>query len=211
MVQGELFIEDSNQPKLNQKSKSFLSQHGVTLTLDKLLLLTIGLMVVFALTYSFGVERGKRLMERKLESMMPIFSETVLERSLPTASYPDQKDEVVLVVNQDKQEIAEAKATREVKKDSGKSIISEKQVLPVANQDKGKYTIQLVTYTNERQAGNEISRLESSGHNGFVIPSGRFYQVCSEYFKNRHQATNLLKNFRSSGRYPDAYIRPIVR
>jgi cell division septation protein DedD len=75
----------------------------------------------------------------------------------------------------------------------------------------GKFTVQLVTYNDKTQAENEISRLKSKGYEGFIIPSGHYYQVCASYFDTKSNARSQLEELKQTGRYPDAYIRPVIR
>ena len=87
-----------------------------------------------------------------------------------------------------------------------------KSLLPTVDLSrKGQFTVQLVTYDNQKQATQEVVRLKAKGYDSFVIPSGHYFQVCVHYFENQAKAQNLLKQFRESGRYSDAYVRPVVR
>ena len=104
MVQGELFREEnsiSGLGGLDRARKSLLSGHQLTLGFDKALLVLIGLVIIFALTHSFGVEHGKRVMEKSLESILPAHSDTVsLETKANNPSLSQAPDETVILVNQ---------------------------------------------------------------------------------------------------------------
>ena len=109
------------------------------------------------------------------------------------------EEETILIVNEESEEAVEAETVP-------------KAAFPVAHPDrKSDYTVQLVTYTTEALAIREVNRLKSSGYEGFVIPSGTYYQVCADYFASKLKARSVLERFRASGRYPGAYIRPVVR
>ena len=212
MVQGELFREESSVDSLNRfgfvKKRSFLSQHQLSLSLDKLFVILIAVMVVFVLTYSFGVEHGKRAMEKRLESLFPGHSETVatIHQADPVES-GTSKETILLVNNEAEKSAPELVAGQSVQTFSEPTTISP----PVNMTKQGKYTVQLVTYMDQRLAEREVARLKSKGHEGFVIPSGRYFQVCVDYFENFLKAKDLLKQLRENGRYPDAYVRPVVR
>lgn len=219
MVQGELFREESSSDRINHfgidAKNSFLSHYRLTVSLDKLFLVLITIVVIFVLTYSFGVERGKRVMEKRLETLFPTHSETVA-----TAPYSGDVEEsmtfekTVLLVNDE-----ESKAKEEAVEPIVEPVIQPllqstgtKRVSPSRDLTReGKYTVQLVTYVDQRLAEQEVTRLKSKGHGGFIIPSGRYFQVCVNYFENLSKARSLLKQLRENGRYPDAYVRPVVR
>ena len=226
MVQGEFFREVSVNYNLNaldnRARKSFLSQHQFALTLDKVLLALIGILVVFVLTYSFGVEHGKQVMEKHLQALLPTHSETFPVANQESASV-EKKEEAILMVK-DTSSItptttsvaSDEKTALDTEASSNEQSTSEAvksaNSLPSVDLTKqGAYTVQLVTYDNESLAAKEIGRLKSKGHEGFVIMSGRYFQVCANYFESHTKARNFLKQFRENGRYPDAFIRPVVR
>ncbi len=225
MVQGELFREESSNYNLDNRARqSFLSRHQFALTLDKLLLSLLGMMVIFVLTYSFGVEHGKRTMENHLQSLIPVHSETFPVTAQESNSLKKEEEQAVLVVNDhapeevstgptsivDRKSDTETSTTTSDKKKS--DLTKPSNVLPTVDLTKqGTYTVQLVTYDNETLAAKEIDRLKTKGQEGFVIASGRYFQVCANYFENHTKARNFLKQFRDNSRYPDAFIRPVVR
>jgi len=73
-----------------------------------------------------------------------------------------------------------------------------------------KYTIQMVTYTSRKLAEEAVEKLAKKGRRAFIVPSGKFMQVCVEAFESRDQASMILREFKSSRLVPpDAYVRPI--
>ena len=236
MVQGELFREEIaspfRDPSEARRGKSFLARHQLSMALDKFLLGLIGFVIVFVLTYSFGVEHGKRAMEKRFESLVLTQSETVaapspvLDEPAMGASVATSKGNAVLIVDHQKKPLPKANdglKTQTVGEE--KSIVARVSSEPLAGQAvvstsvvpsrdlsrKEKFTVQLVTYSDQSQAIKEIERLKTNGHEGFVIPSGRYFQVCVNYFENQAGARSSLKELRETGRYPDAYVRPVVR
>lgn len=209
MVQGELFREELAVNLGSNQAKSFLSQYRLTLTLDKLLLVFIGFVIVFVLTYSFGVERGKQAAEKRFEALIPAHQETI-NTTGTTLPVHDPQEEVVLEVKSPlSPTVDQAGEPANTVKPETKNPAVDK--FPHASPTRGKYTIQLVTYVSGNQASQEISYLQSKGYDGFVIPSGRHFQVCADYFSNQAQARTVLGRIRTTGRYPDAFVRPVVR
>ena len=76
----------------------------------------------------------------------------------------------------------------------------------------GKYTIQIVTYKSQQEVDRQVQKLAAKGYHGFVIPSGKFLQVCVNAFSDRYQAVSTLRELRLHGLAPvDAYVRPMNR
>lgn len=217
MVQGELFRDDRIASVENEEKRSFLFGWQLTLTADKVLIGTIALLVLFLLTYSLGVERGKRVMEGRFESLFPTQGETLspmtplVSKSRESDAAP-VNDELVLVVEDTAQEETVVEPLPE---DSVGGTIENQtraSAFPLADAArKSDFTVQLVTYLDEADAIREVNRLQSEGHQSFVIPSGRYLQVCANYFTSRSKARSALSRFQATRRYPDAYIRPVVR
>ena len=222
MVQGELFREDSslyvNNFEVGSK-RSFLSRHQLILTLDKALLIFLGLMVVFVLTYSFGVERGKRAMEKYVTSLFPTHSESFqpTDQEAESLGVSGNLQETVLTVKQEGTASTTTANLPSKPGPQGAALVPTLSGTPdlwsvvTDTAKEGKYTVQLVTYKDEKLAVREVGRLKSKGHQGFVIPSGSFYQVCADYFETLSKARSLLRKFQESGRYPDAFVRPVIR
>ena len=213
MVQGELFREENPLYNTPTRQKSFLGRYQVALSLDKLLIVFIANIAIFALTYSFGVEHGKRAMENHFQNLFPAQSQTqnlVSEEILPKEPEDQLPDTVLVVENHVK---APAIQTFLQEPTGPETVESVSKQLDAQKGQKtgGNFTIQLVTYDDEGLAKEEIRRLKTKGFGGFVIPSGRFYQVCVNYFETKTKAKVFLSEFRQNGRYPDAYIRPVVR
>ena len=204
MVQGELFREDGNlQPAIENKH-SFLSQYRVALGLDKVLLLALAMIFIFTLSFSFGVEKGKRSMEQKMQALIPAQVQTFGSDGLSNDSREIVETEATITLNPSKQtQLKIAKGSIQLSNATQPSKAELKKL--------GRFTVQLVTYDNQNLAEKEIARLKEKGYDGFVIPSGRFYQVCANYFDNKSQARTDLETLKESGRYPGAYIRPVIR
>lgn len=217
MVQGELFREEAQESHFSGFSgsakKSFLSRYELSITLDKLLLGVVALLVIFVLSYSFGVERGKRIMEKRLETLIPKHSEVLATVTEAADEHQKSAQETVLIIDQPTLKAQEmpASVTAPV---TPKNAEPQKpaSLLPPPDLSKGRtYTIQLVTYMDEKKTAIEVNRLKAKGHEGFVIPSGPYFQVCVNYFESHSKALSWIKQFRDAGRYPGAYVRPIVR
>ena len=178
---------------------SFLEKNFITLRLDQTIGLTLVLLVVYVLTFSWGVEKGKKSSYAS-QGVRPVSSEVL-------SAEPAQA--VVASV---------AKAPLAPRIDA---VIPKEVLITVAELPKpvakvmkpdGKYTIQHVTYITQSAADREIQKLAQRGYSSFVIPSGKHLQVCIAAFQSRQDASQVLKQLRTQGLVSgDAYVRPMVR
>ena len=201
MTQGDLFGNPGKTTLSTHLPKTdFLDRYRVTLKLDQALVGAIAMLVLYVLVFSFGVEKGKRYAAEELkaerakrEHLVQEFRDKIFISAEPepasgTATGPESGGSV---------KTAPASAPAE--------IFSAKGEFP-----QGKYTIQLVTFTSDRIAQDKIKKLSGKGLQGFVIPSGKFKQVCVAAFESRQKASQVLGQLKSEGLAPkDAFIRDI--
>jgi len=190
----QTFSEDS--PALQP---SFLEKTFITLRLDQTIGLTLVLLVVYVLTFSWGVEKGKKSSQGS-QVIRPVAAEA------PSPEVPQTV--VASVVTTPSATMIDESVPKEVP-----ITVAElpKPVAKVLKPD-GKYTIQHVTYITQSAADREIQKLAKMGYNSFVIPSGKHLQVCIAAFQSRQDASRLLRQLRSQGLVSgDAYVRPMVR
>jgi len=169
----------------------FLEKHRFSLRFDQAIVAFIGLLMVYVLVFSYGVEKGKRFAVAELkaerakrESMAQEFRQKLYEKDgAPTSP------------------AAQTPAAQEDRPDSE----------PAAGDlPRGMYTIQVITFKSPSAAAREIGRYAEKGRRGFVIPSGSFHQVCIDRYETREKANQVLKELKGEGLAPhDAYVRPM--
>lgn len=201
-MQTELFDLPSPRTlseELPVPKTSFLEKTFITVRFDQMIGLTLVLLVFFVLTFSWGVEKGRRAShESQVLRAAPVAlpaAEPVLDAApaLAKVAAPRRADEFV---------------PREV------PITVAELPKPVAKVTKpeGKFTIQHATYITQTAADREIQKLAKRGYSSFVIPSGKHRQVCIAAFESRENASQLLKKLRAQNLVSgDAYVRPMVR
>ena len=201
-MQTELF--DLPMPRILSEEptvpkSSYLEKTFITLRLDQTIGLTLVLLVIYVLTFSWGVEKGKRSSH-----------ESPRVRSVPTEILSPEVSQaaVASVVKTPLVAMIDESVPKEV------PITVAELPRPVAKVMKpdGKYTIQHVTYITQQAADREIQKLAQRGYSSFVIPSGKHLQVCIAAFQSRQDASKALKQLRAQGLVlADAYVRPMVR
>ena len=206
----------------SQQKNSFLDRYRISLRLDQTLALMIGLLVVYVLIFSFGVETGKRYSvaevraERtKRERMTEELSRKIFEnpQNVQPMSVPVLPEipasSPAAAVKFDPAGVTKATgisaATTSVKTEEKTAKNSQ------AAKPAGRYTIQAVTVASKNTAERELQKLAGRGHKGFVIPGGKKLQICVDGFESRHEASRTMKQLKSQGLIPaDAYVRPIA-
>lgn len=178
---------------------SFLEKKFITLRLDQAIGLTLVLLVIYVLTFSWGVEKGKRSSQEG-QAIRPVLAESHSQEVSQAAVASVAKVPAI------------ALADESVPKEVPLAVAElPPPVAKVAKPD-GKFTIQHVTYITRSAADREIQKLAQKGYNSFIIPSGKHLQVCISAFQSRPDAIRLLKQLRDQGLVSgDAYVRPVVR
>ncbi|MBI4549704.1 MAG: SPOR domain-containing protein [Candidatus Omnitrophica bacterium] len=167
---------------------SFFERARLTLTLDKLILLVLVNITAGVFIFSLGIERGMHL-AKEGGAAQPAAALAVAV----TDPEPAQAEAPAAVAQPQSAEISPAPAPFP----SGKG-----------------FTIQLVTYKNEKLARREADNLTAKGHRAFVIPSGKYFQVCIETSEEKAQASRKLSELQSDGYqklYQGAFVRPVAR
>lgn len=188
-----ILSEDSTVPKSSYLEKTFL-----TLRLDQTIGLTLVLLVIYVLSFSWGVEKGKKSLENQGVRSVPV---EVLSPVVPQAVVASVVKTPSIAVNDEP-----------VPKEIPATVAEVSKPAPKVIRPEGKYTIQHVTYITQAAADREIQKLAQKGYTSFVIPSGKHLQVCIAAFETRQNASKTLRQLRTQGLVSnDAYVRPMVR
>ncbi len=241
-MQSDLFeipipsLSSQAAPKL-----AFLERFRFSVRFDQALVGTIALIMIYVLVFSFGVEKGKRfaLVELKAErlkreTMVEELGRKLMEKSFPgesaagmKASNPSNKKGVAvkqgslpavsLVPSAAQADTvktaAKGKENPLVKVKAGaKTEAIAKPTEKMKGIPQGKYTIQILTYTNKKKAAAQtlLKEILQKGLKGFVMPTGSNLVVCVDAFENQSAAKKMLAELRAQNMVPtDAYIRLI--
>ena len=186
-AQFELFPKTAQDPHQPHKPRFFLS--NITLSFENIIVLTVFLFMGIILSFSVGVERGKRL----VSSENPSFKATLVAEK-------ETKKEALkeIVIPEEIHETVTAKA---------------ETLEPVESQQGGltreslqKYfTIQVASFKTREHAEKEADILVKKGFESFVIPKGKYIIVCAGKFLTRDDAKNFSSQLKY--KYKDCLIR----
>ena len=199
-MQGELFNFKTSGPvvdasKLTQTQPNWLDRFRVTLRLEHISMIGITALVLYVVLFSFGVEKGKRMAFHEIEA------EKNRERQMAEELAQTQPAQAV-VANQTQEKIGPVKTipatiAKEVPKPSSTAIL-------------GKFTIQIITFKSKARAEEEVKKYQDKGLQSFIVPVGKFFQVCVDSFETVSDAKQKLGELKVRGFAPqDAYIRPL--
>ncbi|MDP3919566.1 MAG: SPOR domain-containing protein [Candidatus Omnitrophota bacterium] len=198
-MQADLFDSSSSRSSLaNDSQGAFFDRYRLSIRLDKALLLFIAMLMVNVFVYCRGVDSGKQAAQAPLQEVteVPVESEPIK----PIEMIPPLPTEIGGL------QITEIQPSRE-KLPPDVSTADETQAKP-----HGKYTIQIVTYKSQQSVDQQVQKLASKGYQGFVIPSGKYLQVCVNAFNERREAMSALRDLQLHGLAPpDAFVRPMSR
>jgi cell division septation protein DedD len=188
-TQKELFEFD--QPRRQPKRFSQLFQKAdfaVSLSAEKLVFVSIGIIMLMVVSFALGVERGKVVSEgfAGSEPMVNSPKAVVQPRVAPVA--PVQQTVVPKAAG------------------TTANVTSKEKAPPQTVDDKGKpYTIVVAAFSKEAGAVTEVSRLKAGGIDGFVYHSEPYYLACVGAFANKDSAQKMLTKVRQTHR--DAYVK----
>jgi hypothetical protein len=193
----------------NQREQAFLERYRLTLRLDQVLVGVIGLLVLYAMVFSVGVENGKRIERRKYLKELP---QGIVSVDAPAGRLLGVEPVQAESAPQSETSPAEGGGTAvppeglRIRTDSSDhaEVASEKPA--------GNFTIQIITYKTQAAADRHVQALTSKGLKAFAVRNGEYLTVCVDAFESQQKAKSALKQMKSQGVVPaDAYVRNFPR
>lgn len=135
--------------------------------------------LLVVLSFSLGVEKGRR--------------------NLPKVSISSQP---VNLLPAEKKVISKTVVAPQIKKDLAIISQSEKVLSPVKN-----YTVQVATFKQQASVQLESAKLKKLGYEIWVRPSGEYSQLCVGRFASKEEAEAFRKKLEK--KYSDCLIRRI--
>lgn len=148
---------------------------------EKSILLIIGIIITGLISFSLGVEKGKKISMSRFNSRFDV------------VSAPPQP-----VLLNAKQEVAAGESR------AREAVRSEEKPQPKFLERQG-YVIQLASYKNRSFAEREVVSLKKNGFSASVMPKGGFTLLLVGNIPNKETALSMLAQLKK--RYRDCYIR----
>jgi septal ring-binding cell division protein DamX len=113
-------------------------------------------------------------------------------------------------------EVAEKVAKAKAPADSASEARKPSSTLPsVANSAAGKYTVQVASYADEKEAQNHVAELKGKGWNSFYFPANvqgkTWYRVSVGVFDNMKNAREFSVQFMKDANTKAAIVQKIVQ
>jgi len=163
------------------------TKRGFSVSPDQILWGFLAVAVVASLVFFFGVRQGIKIAEdpglpevREAAPVLPVAPPSEPAPAPPAETPPASSQETALAP------AAEA---------------------PLLNEF---YTVQLIAYARPSRAEEELKKLGSWGREVFILPSGRYYQVCLGKFETKEEALKKLAALKTEGyhrTYRGAFVR----
>ncbi|MCM8770429.1 MAG: SPOR domain-containing protein [Candidatus Omnitrophica bacterium] len=177
---------------------------------EKIILFIIGLLTWGLVSFSLGVERGKKIGMRQVRSdnydvamlkqetlkqnelpPMPPQTEKVQKSSLPEGQILVSKIEKIKLLPQQPKQI---------------SGIEQKNSIPLQKSQTGfVYTIQVASFKAKNEALKEVELLKKKGFDSVVLPKGKYLIVCVGNYPTKEEAKISLDKLKK--KYQDCFIR----
>ena len=193
--QGELFNEipfETTETDEDGSEAVSRSKKKVGISFDKFLTVVLLLIIVISITFAVGVHKGRRVGERR---------EPVRRETSPRTAVVQKKPVKKVSMPMDKKLPAALKAP----------AVEEATVSPSTLPMADEWTLQVVTYTSQSHAESEVRKLRNEGFSPFIIPSGKYYQVCVNRFSSLKEAKKLQPVFTKEKGYFDAFVSKVER
>ncbi|MFH1504722.1 MAG: SPOR domain-containing protein [Candidatus Omnitrophota bacterium] len=175
MKEKQLYLFGSNKDTPNNDN-----QYKVILSLDKFILAGVLILIFLILSFSLGVEKGKKIVFR-----------SNIEQEKKTEKEPIKENSAVIAEKQ-----LESSEQGEQLKD--KAEIKE---------DKLKYRVQVASFQKENSAREEAEKLREKGHQALIVKRGKYTVVYVGEFDTKKEAINKLNTLKE--RYKDCILRKL--
>jgi len=161
--------------------RDFERNVAVTLTLDKVIFISIGIVMLMVVVYALGVEAGRSRMSEQIASQSAVKKEIGPQAPALSAKMAPQKIAPISV--------------------QGNKV-------PVSVQSYSKpYTIVTGSFTKKENASGEVSQLRRQGFNAYIGQTYPLYQVYVGAFASKTGADALAELRRIKNVRKDAYLK----
>lgn len=167
------------------KSRITPWQNLVHLNIEQAIMISVIVLMVIVLSFSLGVEKGKRI-DNVLNNQNTLISEV----QLPTRP----------VVKEVKQEV-------ETKHEILQKIEPRDKVIRQQPRETNEYTIQVASFKKRSSVDEEAKSLQKKGYEVVILPKGNYIILCVGKFSKKEEATSFLGKLRKQ--YKDCLIREL--
>jgi len=225
LFEGQEFVRQDKRPRFVDKYAKHRFLPFLKIPVENAIILCILFLVLVVISYAVGIERGKRMARGKKDTVrltqqggdLPVSDEDIMRSQEEIIEFSGEKDvkgikdssadiyDEIPVNTYDKtaNEITEQGDILDTLKEVEAS--GEDDNIILEKPEEKAYIIQLITFSSEGQAVDEVERLRTAGSDAVLSRSGRWYQVYVKGFSDIDEAARAQDKYISE--YPDCYIR----
>jgi cell division septation protein DedD len=202
--QSELFDEfssdESKQRKLRRPS-DYPRKINLAISREKLIFSGIFVILLFVISFSLGIERGKKIALRQIKNV----SEGTNQPDSSVNYTPENQNET------SNSPLADGKSATGNESDSqqvGIEIEPKKDIEePTAKEEDLKefYTLQAAAYSNLSRAQKEAKKVQDKGYKTTIDSSGKYHILLIGKYKTKAEADAIKTNFAKN--YKGCYVR----
>ncbi|MDD2703676.1 MAG: SPOR domain-containing protein [Candidatus Omnitrophica bacterium] len=167
---------------------------------EKLLLLSISFIVAIIISFSLGVEKGKRV--TVLKSQVGFNAALTQKAASPAERVLPAKGAAVSNVPQKEVPVSFAIGKTET---AAASPVQIQKPVPVPENKSGAFTIQVASFRTKAHAQKEVQALKQTGQPVYLTAKGKYTVLCIGNFSDKEAAKSLLPELKKS--YQDCFIR----
>ena len=175
---------------MDNKQLSFFEEkrakrREIRVCLDRLYIFSVFFILIIIISFSLGVEKGKRINSTNIKTENSLNQEVAKEEG---------KKENINLVKPSTEEEEKKEAVKEEPKESN----LEKLVF---------YSIQVASYTRKETAQIEANKLKNRGFGPVTIKEGKYIALCVGKFKTVQEAKTLVRSLKTY--YNDCFVRKL--
>ena len=215
-MQGELFREIERNIRHTEEleedrpveKESAYERFQLTLTFDKLVITSIALVVLLAVTFALGVEKGKQKAVRAdAVTFVKESTKPVIEQEWTSKSEAQSSSVTVSPLVPETSELVNENIVNENGNAIKESIPA---VAPMTQKQAMEYTIRLASYVNRNPAQHTAEKLKKKGYVTEVRQSGKYFVLNVGRFTAKQSAEDVLIRLRKElGLASDGLVRSI--
>ena len=198
-TQFELFPRPQDDPAQPEPRTFFVGK--LILSVENIMILTMAVVVIMVVSFSLGMEKGKRLSKKAVLRMLP------QDSPAPESPQPPAQDAVI----EDAKTMAGKELVEAAPEKTPLVRLDEEPVDPDAAQAAGEkvvdnfYTIQVASFKKRTMAQKEAMQLQDKGYDIMVVPKGQYSIVCVGKFPVKEEAKVVSQELKK--KYKDCLIR----
>lgn len=198
--QFELFPEAREADVLQRPKPRFFSG-SLNLSGENMVILGIGVIVSMVLSFSLGVERGKKVV-RNVHS--PISQTSMTINPAPASANESGKTTAPVVREVSPNEGAQGNSAAQ----EGSGVLAEAVPEGLEKNIDKQYTVQVASFKREDQAQRLATSLQKNGYDiTMVVPKGSYSIVCVGKFSKHSEAKSFSRKLKKQ--YKDLLVRSL--